>query len=136
MLRLPRFHYRRATSVTEAAAILAGEGAAEGRVRVVAGGTNLWPNMKRRHQKADTVVGLTAIPELCGFRVVGAGGELRLGATTTLAEIAESPDVRARWPALARAVASISSPPLRNMGTIGGNVCIDTRCTYYNQTEE
>ena len=49
MLQLPRFHYHRATSVAEAAGLLAGEGAAEGRVRVVAGGTDLWPNMKRRH---------------------------------------------------------------------------------------
>ena len=139
MLRLPRFRYRRATSVAEAAAILGGEGAAEGRVRAVAGGTDLWPNMKRRHQKADTVVGLTGIPELRGIRVDGGGadsGDLRLGATTPLAEITESATIRSRWPALARAVSSISSPPLRNMGTIGGNVCVDTRCTYYNQTEE
>ncbi len=136
MLRLPRFRYRRATSLAEAAAILAGEGAAEGRARPVAGGTDLWPNMKRRHQKAETVVGLAGIAELRGIRADSAGGDLRLGATTILSEITESPEVRSRWPALARAVASISSPPLRNMGTIGGNVCVDTRCTYYNQTEE
>jgi 4-hydroxybenzoyl-CoA reductase subunit beta len=133
MLRLPRFDYRRATSVEEAARILAGEGAAEGRARLVAGGTDLWPNMKRRHQKADVVVGLTAIP---GLDRIEANGGLTLGATATLAEVAAHSEVRGRWPALARAVESISSPPLRNMGTIGGNVCVDTRCTYYNQTEE
>lgn len=138
MLRLPPFRFRRAGSIAEAASILAGEGAAEGRARVVAGGTDLWPNMKRRHQKAETVVALTGIPELRGIDANGphGNGELRLGATTPLSEIVESPAVRGRWPALARAVASISSPPLRNMGTIGGNVCVDTRCTYYNQTEE
>jgi 4-hydroxybenzoyl-CoA reductase subunit beta len=89
--------------------------------------------MKRRHQKASTVISLMRIPELRG---IADGGELRLGATATLSEIAGSDLVRARYPALAEAVASISAPVLRNMGTIGGNVCLDTRCTYYNQNEE
>jgi 4-hydroxybenzoyl-CoA reductase subunit beta len=134
MLRLPAFHFRAARSLAEAAAILAGEGAGEGGpVRCVAGGTDLWPNMKRRHQKARTVVSLMRIRELHG---IGNGAELRLGATTTLTEIEESPLVRGRYPALAQAVRSISAPVLRNMGTIGGNVCLDTRCTYYNQNEE
>jgi len=142
MLRLPPFDFRPARSLEDAAALLAGEGAAEGRARLVAGGTDLWPNMKRRHQKADTVIGLSTVPELRGIsggHSAGGnsdGGELRLGATATLAEVAAHPAVTARWPALARAVRSISSPPLRNMGTLGGNVCVDTRCTYYNQTEE
>lgn len=133
MLRLPKFEFRSVQSIDEAARVLAGEGAAEGRARLVAGGTDLWPNFKRRHQKADVVVGLSAVPELSG---VGGEGETSLGATTTLAEIEHHPEIRERYPALARAVASISSPPLRNMGTLGGNVCVDTRCTYYNQTEE
>jgi 4-hydroxybenzoyl-CoA reductase subunit beta len=102
-------------------------------VRVVAGGTDLWPNMKRRHQRARAVVSLMGVPELRG---IGVNGELRIGATTTLDVVERHEAIRARYPALARAVASISSPPLRNMGTIGGNICVDTRCTYYNQTEE
>jgi 4-hydroxybenzoyl-CoA reductase subunit beta len=61
---------------------------------------------------------------------------VRIGATTTLTAAAEHPAIRTRYPALARAIESISSPPLRNMGTVGGNLCLDTRCTYYNQTEE
>ncbi len=114
--------------------MLAGEGAGEGQVvRLVAGGTDLWPNMKRRHQKASTVVSLMGVPELAG---ISGNGELRLGATAILDDVARHPEVRRRAPALARAVESISSPPLRNMGTIGGNVCVDTRCTYYNQTED
>ncbi len=132
MLRLPPFSYRSPTSVAEAAATLAGEGPG---TRLVAGGTDLWPNMKRRHQQAKTVVGLMSIPGLRGIEKVGAGGELRIGATTLLADIAASSDVRRRYPALARAVAAISSPQLRNMGTLGGNLCLDTRCTYYNQSE-
>lgn len=134
MLRLPPFRFLRPRRLAEAAAMLAGEGAGEGRpVRLVAGGTDLWPNMKRRHQKAATVVSLMAVPDLAG---VAANGELRLGATTILDDVARHPAVRQWAPALARAVDSISSPPLRHMGTIGGNVCVDTRCTYYNQTED
>jgi 4-hydroxybenzoyl-CoA reductase subunit beta len=102
----------------------------------VAGGTDLWPNMKRRHQTAEVVVGLGSIPGLGAIHADGPASEVRLGATASLTEVAEHPAIRERYPALADAVESISSPPLRNMGTIGGNVCVDTRCTYYNQTEE
>jgi 4-hydroxybenzoyl-CoA reductase subunit beta len=89
--------------------------------------------MKRRHQKAETVVSLMGVPDLAGIH---ANGEVRIGATTLLEDIVRHPAVRERYPAFANAVASISSPPLRHMGTIGGNLCVDTRCTYYNQTEE
>jgi 4-hydroxybenzoyl-CoA reductase subunit beta len=134
MLRLPQFQFIQARTVEEAAAILTGEGATEGQlVRLVAGGTDLWPNMKRRHQKAQTVVSLMGIPGLAGF---GVNGGITIGATTLLDDIVRHPAVRERYPAFAAAVQSISSPPLRNMGTIGGNLCVDTRCTYYNQTEE
>jgi 4-hydroxybenzoyl-CoA reductase subunit beta len=134
MLRLPPFQLLQPRTLQEAAAMLAGEGATEGApVRLVAGGTDLWPNMKRRHQKASTVISLMGIPGLSGIDV---NGVIRLGATTPLEDVARHAAVRERYPALARAVASISSPPLRHMGTIGGNVCVDTRCTYYNQTED
>lgn len=129
MLRLPEFRFLQPRTLPDLAAMLA----SEPDVRVVAGGTDLWPNMKRRHQKAQTVVSLMRLPELQGIH---ANGDLRLGATTILSDIEADPRVRERWPALATAVASISSPPLRNMSTIGGNVCVDTRCTYYNQTED
>jgi 4-hydroxybenzoyl-CoA reductase subunit beta len=131
VLRLPSFTFRSPTSIDEATRILAGEGS---EARVVAGGTDLWPNMKRRHQKAATVASLMRIPELRGIEC-GEDG-LALGATATLAEILEHRALRSRYPMLATAVVAISSPPLRNMGTIGGNVLLDTRCTYYNQTEE
>jgi 4-hydroxybenzoyl-CoA reductase subunit beta len=133
MLRLPPFSFRCPKSLEEAAAIVAAEGKS---ARLVAGGTDLWPNMKRRHQEAETVVSLMRIPGLAGVSNGNGSGELRIGGTTTLDTIERDPQVLERYPALARAVASISSPPLRNMGTIGGNVCVDTRCTYYNQTEE
>ncbi len=132
MLRLPPFSYRRAESVEEAARVLSGEGPS---ARLVAGGTDLWPNMKRRHQQAETVVSLMGIPALSGIDTGNNGEEFRIGATTPLSAVTRDQAIRDRFPALARAVASISSPPLRNMGTLGGNLCLDTRCTYYNQTE-
>lgn len=132
MLRLPEFKFRTATSVAEVTSLLANEG---GTTRVVAGGTDLWPNLKRRHQQADTVVSLNGLNELKGI-TGDPGGEIRIGATVLLNDIVDHDAVRAEHPAVTRAVQSISSPVLRNMGTIGGNLCLDTRCTYYNQNEE
>ena len=133
MLRLPQFHFHLPGSTQEAASILAGEGPS---ARVVAGGTDLWPNMKRRHQKPATVVSLMSIGELSGIDVTDPSQEARIGATTLLEDLVRDAALRDRFPALAQAVASISSPPLRHMGTLGGNICLDTRCTYYNQTED
>ena len=132
MLRLPPFDYHRPSSTSEVAAVLADQGPA---ARLVAGGTDLWPNMKRRHQHAETIVSLMSIPELREIAVLEGSTGLRVCATSTLTQVATDLDVRNRYPALTRAVSSISSPPLRNMGTLGGNLCLDTRCTYYNQTE-
>ncbi len=131
MLRLPPIKFETPRTVEDAAKLIS---AAGGHARLVSGGTDLWPNMKRRHQKAETVVSLMSIAGLDA--IDSAGGDLRLGATATLSNIIRDDNVRERFPALAQAIASISSPPLRNMGTIGGNLCVDTRCTYYNQTEE
>ena len=129
MLRLPPIDLRTPATVQEAAQLIA-----TGDVRIVAGGTDLWPNMKRRHQKAETVVSLMSIPGL--DNIDSNKADIRIGATATLASIIRDDKIRERFPAFARALASISSPPLRNMGTIGGNLCVDTRCNYYNQTEE
>jgi 4-hydroxybenzoyl-CoA reductase subunit beta len=129
VLRLPPIKLEKPETVRDAAKAIA-----DGNTRVVAGGTDLWPNMKRRHQKAKTVVSLMSIP---GLDTIDAGkSDIRIGATATLANIIRDNKIRQRFPGFATAVASISSPPLRNMGTIGGNLCVDTRCTYYNQTEE
>ena len=129
MLRLPPIELETPETLEDAAKLIA-----NGNVRLVAGGTDLWPNMKRRHQKAETVVSLMSIPGL--DHVASEKGDMTIGATATLTRIIQNEHVRKRFPAFAKAVASISSPPLRNMGTIGGNLCVDTRCTYYNQTEE
>jgi len=129
VLRLPRINFESPTSLADAARLLEADN-----VRVVAGGTDLWPNMKRRHQSAATVVSLMSIPGL--DKIDATAGDLRIGGLASLSSIIRDDHIRRNYPAFATAVASISSPPLRNMGTIGGNLCVDTRCTYYNQTEE
>jgi len=129
VLRLPPIRLLSPETVQDAA-----KAVADSNARLVAGGTDLWPNMKRRHQKADTVVSLMSIPGLDAIDTTGK--DIHIGGTATLTNIIRNNIVRERFPAFASALASISSPPLRNMGTIGGNLCIDTRCTYYNQTEE
>jgi 4-hydroxybenzoyl-CoA reductase subunit beta len=132
MMRLPPFRYLAPTSVAEAVLMLSSEGPG---AAVVAGGTDLYPNMKRRHQTPKTLVALRRVGELRGAQVTPEGG-LRLGPAATLASIEKNPAIAGRFPALHAAVRSISTPLLRNMGTIGGNVLLDTRCNYYNQNHE
>jgi 4-hydroxybenzoyl-CoA reductase subunit beta len=138
MLRLPPFTFHRPATLDEACRILDGEGARDGRpVRVVAGGTDLWPNLKRRQEEAATVVSLMGIAGLDRISNSAAGsGGTRIGATTTLDRVADDPGLRARYPALAAAAAGVSTVALRNMGTLGGNLCLNTRCTYYGQSED
>ena len=130
MLRLPPFRYHRPTSVDEAVALL-GEHA--GDVMPVAGGTDLIPNMKHRLFEPGHLVALKGIADMKG--IVEADGHLRIGAAETLAAVAADATVRGRFPALADAAGHVAGPQLRNMGTLGGNLCLDTRCTYYNQSE-
>ncbi len=107
MLRLPQFNFVHARTLKEAASALAGEGAGEGApVRLVAGGTDLWPNMKRRHQQASTVVSLMGIPGLAGIDASTARSAI--GATTLLSDVVAHPAVRERYPGFATAVQSIS----------------------------
>ena len=132
MMRLPRFRYLAPRSLSEAAAALADLGE---QASVLAGGTDLLPNMKRRQQTPGTVVALRGIAPL-HERSGDARRGLTLGALTRLSEIEHDRTVAAAWPALSRAVSLIATPPLRNMGTIGGNLCLDTRCSYYDQGPE
>ena len=129
MLRLPPLEFSAPTKLSEAVAAYSNGGA-----RLVAGGTDLWPNMKRRHQQAESVVSLMRVDELRGIEQDSRG--VTVGSTVTLTGVLQNAVICDRYPGLARSVAAISSPPLRNMGTLGGNLCVDTRCTYYNQTEE
>jgi 4-hydroxybenzoyl-CoA reductase subunit beta len=129
MMRLPPFRYEAPRTAREAACLLAEHGP---EAMAVAGGTDLFPNMKRGQFTPKVVVGLRHVADAAG---VHTNGGLDIGALATLSEIAASPAVNARWPAVARSAGLVSSPPLRNAGTMGGNLCVDTRCNYYNQSE-
>ncbi|HEX2185317.1 MAG TPA: FAD binding domain-containing protein [Chloroflexota bacterium] len=130
MMRLPPFTYLAPCSLAEAAEMLAEHGP---RAMVVAGGTDLLPNMKRRQQEPQALIGLRRLREL---RCVEEGEEgwVRVGAMTTLAQAAAHPFLHDRYSAFATAAHLVSTPHLRLMGTIGGNLCLDTRCNYYDQS--
>ncbi len=101
----------------------------------VAGGTDLYPNMKRRQQTPRTVISVMRLKEM--NQITGDGGSgLVIGASVSLTDICEHPVVNRDYPMVACAAAVISTPTLRNMGTIGGNLLLDTRCNYYDQNYE
>ena len=129
MLRLPPFEYHAANTAQEAVELLARFGPD---ALPVSGGTDLYANMKQRLFTPKILVGLRPISDL-HFIAYNEVTGLALGALATLTDVAESPVVRKYYPALAQAAAVISTPQLRNTGTIGGNICLDTRCNYYNQ---
>ncbi len=130
MLRLPPFSYKAPTDVSEAARILAGEGPAG---MLVAGGTDVYPKMKRRQFTPKTLIALSGIAAINNVTGDPASGMV-LGGGVTLTQITRNETLRAAYPAIVEAAEVISTPQLRNMGTIGGNLCVDTRCTYYDQT--
>jgi 4-hydroxybenzoyl-CoA reductase subunit beta len=145
MLPIPRLRYLAPRRLVEALGLLEqgsrgrtvadGDGAARrGPVVPIAGGTDLVPNLKHRLLDVELLVDLTRLEEdhLRGVREVA--GRIHLGALTSLAAAAADPLLRARHPALAGTYRQIGSPQLRNMGTVGGNLCLDTRCSYVNQT--
>jgi len=130
MMRLPWFQYKTPASVAEAARMLAGEGP---QGMLIAGGTDLLPNMKRRQQTPATLISLARVE---GLKKIANGSGLTLGAGLTLTEVVASGAVREQYRGLYQAAAQVASPHLRNMGTLGGNLCLDTRCNYYNQNED
>jgi len=130
MLRLPPFRYYAPLSLEEALRILSDHGP---QAQIVAGGTDLYPKMKRRQIEPRVLVSVRRIPEVT--RLTGTAREgMTLGAGLTLARVLAHEEVALAYPALARACAMIAHPPIRTLGTIGGNLCVDTRCTYYDQT--
>jgi 4-hydroxybenzoyl-CoA reductase subunit beta len=133
MIRLPSFMYLAPRTVEDAARMLAEHD--EGTAMLVAGGTDLYPNMKRRQFEPKVLVGLRGIRALRDVRGSADDG-WTIGAGATLSSIAAHEGIAHDFPALATAAGLVSSPQLRNMGTIGGNVCVDTRCNYYNQSYE
>jgi len=132
MMRLPKFEYRVPHTVAEAVRIVADVGP---EAQFVAGGTDLYPNMKRRQQMPKTVISVMRLPELNQVSGDGAPGTV-IGASVTLTEICENEIIKRDYPVIASAARTISTPILRNMGTIGGNLLLDTRCNYYDQNYE
>ncbi len=132
MMRLPKFEYRVPRTIAEAVKIIGDVGPT---AQFVAGGTDLYPNMKRRQQLPRTVISVMRVPEL--NQITGDGGRgLAIGASVTLTDIVENPIINRDYPVIAQAAKTISTPILRNMGTIGGNLLLDTRCNYYDQNYE
>jgi 4-hydroxybenzoyl-CoA reductase subunit beta len=132
MMRLPKFEYRIPRTIAEAVKIISDAGP-EG--QFVAGGTDLYPNMKRRQQTPGTVISVMRLAELNRIEGDGKSG-LTIGASVLLSQICDHPIIRRDYPVIASAARTISTPILRNMGTIGGNVLLDTRCNYYDQNYE
>jgi 4-hydroxybenzoyl-CoA reductase subunit beta len=127
MMRLPPFAYLAPRTLDEAVRLLADHGP---HAMPVAGGTDLFPNMKRRQVEPTVLVGLRGLRDLQGVAGDGRSG-LRVGAGVVLRRVLEHPVVAQHYPVLARAAALISNPQIRCMGTVGGNLLIDTRCNYY-----
>ena len=131
MMRLPLFEFRAPRTIEEAVRILDGEGA---NAMPLAGGTDLLPNMKRRQQVPRTLMSLRHIESLTNIRLDHSTA--RLGACLTLTEIASDPRLRNGLTALSQAASFVATPHIRNMATLGGNLCLDTRCNYYDQNYE
>ena len=132
MLRLPKFRYLQPESIAEAIQIMADSGPD---AMFVAGGTDLYPNMKRRQQTPKVVIALAQIDDLCTMKGEPKEGVV-LGAGMTLADVTADSRIQRAYPAVAKAAELISTPLLRNMGSIGGNLLLDTRCNYYDQNYE
>src|SRR5688500_8760100 len=141
MLRLHEYRYHRPRALEEAPGFLREHEDA----LPIAGGTDLMPNMKHRLFTPRHLVGLKGVEELHGIGLATADGravepgdpaaaQLVLGACATLSQVARHPLVLRYLPSLADAAGHVAGPQLRNQGTLGGNLCLDTRCTYYNQT--
>jgi 4-hydroxybenzoyl-CoA reductase subunit beta len=129
MLRLPMFGVELPTDVAGVVALLRDNPGA----RIVAGGTDILPNLKHHLEQPETLISLAQVAELRTLSEVE--GAVQIGAGLTLTQVSEHPRVRELFPSLAKAAGLVASPLIRNMGTIGGNLNLDTRCRYVNQTK-
>ncbi|MEO8727666.1 MAG: FAD binding domain-containing protein [Acidobacteriaceae bacterium] len=137
-MSLSEFKYLRPRAMAQAVEALAKHAtdpdakANEARLQIVAGGTDMVPSMKQRLFTPEVVLDISGIAELRGIRQTDAGVEI--GALTSLSTVEQSAEVKRDYRVLHEAAATVASPILRNMGTIGGNICLDTRCVWYNQS--
>ena len=129
-MSLPQFKLLRPRTLSDAVAFLAQHASNS---RILAGGTDLIPSMQQKLFEPEYVLDIRHIAEMKGIRERQGSG-IEIGALTTLTAIEQSDLLRTRYPVLTEAAATVASPILRNMGTIGGNICLDTRCLWYNQS--
>ena len=129
-MSLPEFKLLRPRALAEAVELLARHAP---ELQVIAGGTDLIPSMRQKLFAPRYVLDIRGIRELRGIGSRSGGG-VEIGALTTLTEIEHSGFLRQHYPVLVEAAATVASPILRNMGTLGGNICLDTRCLWYNQS--
>ena len=132
-MALPAFRLIRSRNLPDALAALSQHAGAGARsIRVLAGGTDLLPSMRQRLFEPEFVLDLRLINELKGIRETERG--IEIGALTALSEIENSELLKRNCPVLVEAAKTVASPVIRNMSTIGGNICLDTRCLWYNQS--
>ncbi|MEC7489018.1 MAG: 4-hydroxybenzoyl-CoA reductase subunit beta [Pseudomonadota bacterium] len=126
---LPQFTLHRPRTAEDAVKLKA----ADQTSRFLAGGTDMIVNVRRGIEAPGTMIDLTAIEKFVGISVEEKC--LKIGAGTGLAALADHPDIRRDYPAVAQAAASVAGPTHRQYGTVGGNLCLDTRCLFYNQSQ-
>jgi 4-hydroxybenzoyl-CoA reductase subunit beta len=131
MLRLNRFQYLSPQTVGEALDMLHKYGS-DG--ILMAGGTDVLVNIKHRLATPEYVIGIRHLPELHAFG--DDGSWLTIGASTSILRVEQDAHIRERYAALSYAAHLISTPQVRTVGTLGGNLCLDTRCNYYNQSQD
>lgn len=131
-MRIPRFEYLRPASLEECLAVLDDSGQES---RILAGGTDLLGNLKYGVITPRQVVSIRSLPELCSVSEDGEGN-LRIGACANLSDLVKHPVIGAKYPALRDAIHAVGSVHIRNMATLGGNICLSPRCWYYNQSRQ
>jgi 4-hydroxybenzoyl-CoA reductase subunit beta len=129
-MRLPKFEHLQPESLEEALDLLSEQGE---EVKIIAGGTDLLVSMKHRLLTPKYLLNLKGLGELDFVKEDKEG--LRIGALTKLTTLLKSPLVREKFPVLAQAAGYVAAPPLQNMGTLGGNLGLNTRCFFYNQSQ-
>ncbi len=129
-MSLPDFKLLRPRTIEEAVGYLDKH---SGHIRVLAGGTDLIPSLRQKLFEPQYILDLGALGSLRGIHPQADGG-VEIGALTSIRSIERSEFLRQHFPVLTEAAATVASPTLRNMGTIGGNICLDTRCLWYNQS--
>lgn len=129
-MKLPKFQYIAPKSIKEASTLLKKHGE---KAITIAGGSDLLVNLKNRLRSPEYLIDLKAIPKMDQVTFSKSEG-LTIGANTTLRDLIENPVVRENYPALVQAAEAVGTPQLQYMGTVGGNLCLDNRCYYFNQS--